>query len=70
MNMSVRTKFLILCIVLVLLITIGISATYYVLTRQDKQRESQQRIRIAFDIILNDFNKRVTTYTTSVGLGA
>ncbi len=66
MNMSVRTKFLILCILLVLMITIGISATYYVLTRQDKQRESLQRIQIAFDIILNDFTKRVTTYTTSV----
>jgi PAS domain S-box-containing protein len=66
MKMSVRTKFLMLCILLVLMITVGISATYYVLTRQDKQRESQQRIQIAFDIILNDFTKRITTYTTSV----
>ena len=66
MKMSVRTKFLILCIVLVMMITVGISATYYVLTRQDKQRESRQRIQIAFDIILNDLTKRITTYTASV----
>ena len=66
MNISIRTKLLILCIVLVLMITAGISATYYVLTKQDKQRESRQRIRIAFDIILNDFTKRINTYTASV----
>jgi len=66
MNVSIRTKFLVLCIVLVLVIIAGISATYYVLTRQDKQRESRQRIQIAFDIILNDFAKRVNTYTASV----
>ena len=66
MNMSIRTKLLVVCIVLVLVITTGISATYYVLTRQDKQRESRQRIQIAFDIILNDFAKRVNTYTASV----
>jgi PAS domain S-box-containing protein len=66
MNVSIRTKFLVLCIVLVLVITTGISTTYYILTRQDKQRESRQRIQIAFDIILNDFAKRVNTYTASV----
>src|SRR5512136_1565094 len=66
MNMSVHTKFLVLCIVLVLVITSGISVTYYVRTKQDKQRESLQRIQIAFDIILNDFAKRINTYTASM----
>ena len=66
MPLSIHTKLLILCTLLVLTLTTGISATYYVLTKQDKQRESQQRIRIAFDIILNDFAKRIHTYTASV----
>ncbi len=56
-----------MCIFLVLLTTIGISATYYVLTKQDKQRESRQRIRIAFDIVLDDFENRVDTYTRKFG---
>ncbi|MCP4396556.1 MAG: hypothetical protein GY801_04515 [bacterium] len=34
--------------------------------KQDKHRESRRRIEIAFDIILNDFTKRVNTYTASV----
>jgi PAS domain S-box-containing protein len=66
MNVSIRTKLLVLCIVLVLVTIAGISAPYYILTRKDKQRESRQRIQIAFDIILNDFEKRVNTYTASV----
>lgn len=66
MNVSIRTKLLLLCIALVLVTTVGISVTYYMLTKQDKQRESRQRIQIAFDLILNDLTDRVTTYTTSV----
>ncbi len=64
MNVSINTKLLSMCILLVLVITLGISTTYYVLTRQDKQRESEQRIQIAFDIILNDFNSRTQTSLT------
>jgi methyl-accepting chemotaxis protein len=55
-----------MCVLLVLLTTIGISATYYVLAKRDKHRESQQRIQIAFDIILDDFADRLTTYTNRV----
>ena len=51
-KLSIQTKLLALCILLVFLTTVSISAAYYTLTRQDKHRESRQRIRIAFDIIL------------------
>lgn len=64
MKISIQTKVLILCIILVLLTAAGISTTYYVLTKQDKQRESRQRIQIAFDIILSDFANRTNTYLT------
>ena len=63
MKISIQAKLLVLCLLLVLLTTATISATYYVLTKQDKQRESRQRIRIAFDIILDDFATRLTSYT-------
>ena len=66
MRYSIRTKFLVLCVLLVLVTIAGISSAYYVLTKQDKHRESRQRIEIAFDIILNDFTRRVNTYTASV----
>jgi len=59
MNMSLQTKFLAVCILLVLLTTVGLSATYYTLTRQDQRVESQQRIQIAFDFILSDFSNRL-----------
>lgn len=61
MKTSLQTKFLLMCIILVLLTAIGISGTYYVLTKQDKQRESKQRIRLAFDILLNAFTERTQT---------
>jgi methyl-accepting chemotaxis protein len=62
MKISIATKFLALCVFLVVLTTAGISTTYYWLTRQDKHRESRQRIQIAFDIILDDFVNRRATY--------
>ena len=65
MRLSIRAKFLIVCLLLVFSAIVGISATYYTLTRRDKQRESRQRIQIGFDIILNDFSKRVNAYTES-----
>lgn len=64
MRMSIQTKVLVLCISLVLLATMSISITYYILTKQDKHRESQQRIQIAFDIILDDIAEQSQIYTT------
>lgn len=61
MKTSLQTKLLLMSIILVFLLVLGISATYYVLTKQDKQRESQQRIRIAFDILLTAFTERTQT---------
>ena len=60
MQASIQTKLLALCILLVLLATVSISVAYYTLTRQDKRRESQQRIQIAFEIIANLEQKRAT----------
>jgi len=64
MKVTLQTKLLLLCMSLILLTTTGISLTYYRLTRQDKQRESQQRMQIAFEIVLRDLQKRIDTYTT------
>ncbi len=62
MKTSIRSKLLVLCTFLVFITATGISVTYYILIKQDKQRESQERIRIAFDIILNNSAKRLQTY--------
>ena len=63
MKASIQTKLLLMCVLLVLLTTVGISATYYMLTKQDKQRESRQRIQIAFDIVFDDFERQANAYT-------
>jgi methyl-accepting chemotaxis protein len=61
MKASIQTKLLALCILLVLLTSVSSSVIYYILTKQDKQRESQERIQIAFDIILDDVEDRLNT---------
>ena len=61
MNTSIRTKLLAMSILLVLLTTGGISATYYALITQDKHQESRQRIQMAFDLLLNDFSEQRKT---------
>ena len=66
MKASIQTKLLVMCILLVLLTIVGISATYYVLATRYMRRESRQRIRIAFDIILDDFANRLNTYASRV----
>lgn len=66
MKVSIQTKFLIVCILLVLLTTAGLSGTYYVLINRVMHRESRQRIRIAFDIILHDFTGRLNTYAQRI----
>lgn len=53
-------------IILVLLAIIGVSVAYYALSHREKQQESQQRIQIGFDIILNDLAKQTQTYTTRI----
>ena len=66
MNFSIKTKLLIMCILLVLLTAVSISISYYGVTKQDKQRETQQRIQIGFDIIFDDYQNRVTDSSTKV----
>lgn len=66
MKASIQTKLLALCILLILLTTVSISVAYYVLATQDKQRESQQRIQVAFDMILDDLADRLHIYPNRV----
>ena len=61
--MSIRIKLLVMSISLVLITTISISVAYYILTKQDKYRESQQRLSIAFDLVQNDMRDWMETST-------
>jgi len=63
MNLSFRTQLLLSSVLLMLITGIGISVANYSMIRQDKQREFQQRIHIAFDIIFDDLDNRIRTYT-------
>lgn len=63
MKASIQTKLIGMCILLVLLATCGLSLRYYMLTKQDKHRETRQRIKIALRIILDDITERLTDYT-------
>lgn len=62
MRAPIQIKLLAMCVVLIILTTGGTSLTYYALTRQDKQRESRQRIRVAFEILLDDLRNRQQQY--------
>lgn len=66
MTMSIRSKLLALSLLLVLLSTVGSSIAYYVLTTQDKHRESQQQIEIALEIILEDLAEEQRRYLDSI----
>ena len=63
MYLSIRSKLLVLCIGLILVTTTAMSFAYYGLIKQDKQRESQQRLGIAFNIMLSDLDERRNRYT-------
>lgn len=64
MRTSLQIKLLAMCIFLIALSTISISATYYALLKKEKHQESEQRIQIAFDTILHDLEGRVKNYIT------
>jgi len=66
MTFSIKTKLLMMCILLVLVTAVGISASYYRLTKQEKHRESRQRIQIGFDIVFDDYQHRVGEYRAKV----
>lgn len=63
MTISIKTKFLLMSTVLVALTIASLSGTYYFMIWQMIQRKSQQRIRIAFDILLTDFADHLKTIT-------
>lgn len=60
---SIQKKVFLLCISLVIITSVAISATYFRLVKQDKQQESRQRIQIAFDIMLHGFADQIESYT-------
>ena len=66
MRISIHTKFLAICIVLVTAMAVGLSTAYYRLTTTEKRRESQERIQIAFDIIRADLHERFARYQQRV----
>lgn len=66
MRISIRTKFLAICIVLVTGMAVGLSTAYYRLTTTEKRRESQERIQIAFDIIRADLHGRFARHQQRV----
>ena len=63
MRTTIQAKMLFLCLFLVLLTTIGTSTGYYLLARDNQQRESRNSIQIAFDVILDDLHARSQNYT-------
>lgn len=66
MKGSIQIKLFALCIFLVLITAISISASYYTLTKHDKHRESQQRIQAGFNIFFDDYQNRLADYTTKM----
>lgn len=66
MKITIQFKLLTLCIVSVLLTALSISVSYYVLSRKNKQRESQQRIQVAVEIIGDDFLTRTQDYSKKI----
>ncbi len=66
MQASIKTKLLMMCILLVLVTTLSISIAYYFLAKQDKHRESQQRLQIALEIILDDLNRQSQFYVQKI----
>ncbi len=66
MKITIQFKLLALCVILVLLTALSISVSYYTLSRKDKQRESQQRIQVAVEIIGDDFLTRTHDYSEKI----
>jgi len=66
MKDSIQIRLFALCILLVFITAISISAPYYILTRQDKQSASQVRIQIAFEIIEDDILNRIRNYSLKI----
>ena len=60
---SIRKKFLLLCILLVVIMTVSISTMYFVMTQRDKQRQSQQRLQVAFDMVLHEFRDQIGIFS-------
>lgn len=62
-DMSINIKLLVIGISLIVLTTAGLTASYYLHTREDTHKESRRRIQSAFDIMLDDIVTRSHLYT-------
>ncbi len=66
MQFPIRVKFLAICIGLVLLTTLSLSSAYFLLARQDQQRESRERIQVGFDIIFDGLTNLIETHRSTL----
>ncbi len=66
MQLSIRGKLLLLCTLLVLFTSSGLSITYYVLSAQEKKLELRERIQITFEIIFDDITQRRQQYSDRI----
>lgn len=57
---SLRLKFFGIFLLLVIMVTGGLSLTYYTLTKREKRLEFHQQINTAFDIILQELRRNIT----------
>ncbi len=57
---SLRLKFFGIFLLLVVMVTGGLSLTYYMLTKREKRLEFHQQINTAFDIILQELRRNIT----------
>lgn len=58
---SIKAQLLTICVGLVLLTSLSISITYYILVERNEHQTLEQRIRIAFTIILDDLAQQRET---------
>ena len=66
MNISLQIKLFAMCVLLVALTAAGILVTSYVMIKKDKERESFERLQIAFEIIRDDYLHRKENYPAKI----
>lgn len=62
MKGSIQHNFLVVCSALVIVTIAGLSGAYYVQMKRKTHRESRERIRIAFDLLLDGFVQQFATF--------
>lgn len=63
---TIQKKFFLICLLLVVLMAVSISTAYFFLSKQETHLESQQRIQVAFDMLIRDVVKQITLFTNGI----